>query len=314
MEKYGVTDPDEQWGDYSLLRPWDEMKFLASLRKAEGTPITELKPDGNRAVMFCTTTDPYQAFRGGKSRELTEGAEELVRKALEAIRDHSTLNVRILTRSPLASKHFDLFKTFGNRLMFGMSLPTLNNQLSKIYEPKAPGPSQRLKTLQEAKDAGLHVYVAMAPTYAECDEVDLRATLTAMKKLNPITIFHEPINIRAENVKRIEQHAAKLGVPLKTDVFSSGDAWRQYALDSLRMVQRLAQEMGLIHCLHLWPDADLGSKDRFLELRKIKRAGLLLTKHQEKRHQQEDQNYYEKTYLPWLNGWWTRISEWPGKI
>ena len=114
LKKYGVTDPDEQWGDYSLLRPWDEKKFLASLRKAEDTPISGLKPDGNRAVMFCTTTDPYQTFRGSKSRELTEGAEALVRKALEAIRDQSTLNVRILTRSPLASKHFDLFKTFGN--------------------------------------------------------------------------------------------------------------------------------------------------------------------------------------------------------
>jgi hypothetical protein len=29
---YGVTDPDVQWGDYSLLRPWDEEKFLASLK------------------------------------------------------------------------------------------------------------------------------------------------------------------------------------------------------------------------------------------------------------------------------------------
>lgn len=58
LARYGVEDPDAEWGDYVLLRPWDEPKFLASLRVAEGTPRTALKPDGNRAVIYCSTTDP----------------------------------------------------------------------------------------------------------------------------------------------------------------------------------------------------------------------------------------------------------------
>jgi len=139
LKSYGVNDPDEEWGEYSLLRPWDEKKFLASLRRAEKMPVSKLKRDGNRAVMFCTTTDPYQTFKGStleKKNLLNQSAESLVRKALEAIRDHSTLNVRILTRSQLAKKYFELFKTFGNRLVFGMSLPTLNNKLSKITSPR----------------------------------------------------------------------------------------------------------------------------------------------------------------------------------
>ena len=90
-----------------------------------------------------------------------------------------------------------------------MSLPTLRNDLAKVYEPKAPAPSQRLATLHAAKKAGLHVYVAIAPTYPECDEADLRATLKAVAELEPITIFHEPINIRAENVARIEEQSAE---------------------------------------------------------------------------------------------------------
>src|SRR5207247_7852791 len=121
-----------------------------------------------------------------------------------------------LTRSPLARADFDLFKSFGKRLVFGMSLPTLRNDLAKVYEPKAPAPSQRLAALRAAKEAALHVYVALAPTYPECDEADLRATLKAVTELDPITIFHEPINIRAENVARIERHAEALGLlPLR---------------------------------------------------------------------------------------------------
>jgi hypothetical protein len=40
LAKYGVTDPDTKWGDYVLLRPWDEKKFLSSLRSAEWPDAT----------------------------------------------------------------------------------------------------------------------------------------------------------------------------------------------------------------------------------------------------------------------------------
>src|SRR5438552_8247358 len=239
LAEYGVKDPDAEWGNYVLLRPWDEQKFLVSLRAAENTPRKQLKPDGNRAVIYCSTTDPYQVIRHpdpARQRELAEHSRLLLRRSLELIRDQSTLNVRILTRSPLARADFDLFKSFGNRLVLGMSLPTLRNDLAKVYEPKAPAPSQRLAALLAAKQAGLHVYVALAPTYPECDEADLRATLSAVAQLEPITIFHEPINIRAENVARIETQAADMGVRLRTEVFATRESWQDYVVKALRTV------------------------------------------------------------------------------
>jgi len=168
-----------------------------------------------------------------------------------------------------------------------MSLPTLRNDLAKVYEPKAPAPSQRLATLHAAKEASLHVYVAVAPTYPECDEADLRATLTAVKKLNPITIFHEPINIRADNVARIHAQAHAEGISLKTEVFANREAWQDYAIDALTTVNRLAKELGLEDQLHLWPDKSLG-------------AGSLVSRMPN-----------PTRYLKRLNYWWHRISQWP---
>src|ERR1017187_8598016 len=139
----------------------------------------------------------------------------------------------------------------------------------------------------------------------ECDEADLRKTLAAIKELKPITIFHEPINIRAENVARIEAHAKELGVPVNTAVFATRESWREYALGSLLLVQRLATEMGLIDRLHLWPDKALGSKPKFLELRKHGWRILGLTKHQQKRKRAEDERYYHEKYYPWIEGWWS---------
>ena len=290
LAEYSVKDPDAEWGDYVLLRPWEEEKFLSSLRAAESTPHSDLKRDGNRAVMYCTTTDPYQVIHHPdpeRQRMLSQHARRLVRRSLELIRDHSSLNVRILTRSPLARADFDLYKTFGPRLLFGMSLPTLQNDLSKIYEPKAPAPSQRLATLRAANEAGLNVYVAVAPTYPECDEADLRATLEAVAEVNPVTIFHEPINIRAENVERIQSHADELGLELKTDVFETREKWQDYAVNALQKVESLAEEIGIADRLHLWPDKSLGS--------------LTVANRMPK----------PRDYMRWLRKSWTRISEWP---
>jgi DNA repair photolyase len=290
LAKYGVKDPDAEWGDYVLLRPWEEQKFLSSLRSAQNTLRSELKPDGNRAVIYCSTTDPYQVIHhpdAARQRELAAHSRFLVRRSLELIRDESTLNVRILTRSPLARADFDLFQTFGKRLVFGMSLPTLRNDLARVYEPRAPAPSQRVATLRAAKDAGLHVFVAVAPTYPECDEGDLRATLRAVAELDPITIFHEPINIRAENVARIEAHANTMGLKLRTQVFATRESWQDYAVEALSTVHRLARELGVEQHLHLWPDKSLGSQS--------------LTS----RMPSPDK------FIKRLEHWWHRISEWP---
>jgi DNA repair photolyase len=290
LAKYDVHDPDLEWGQYVLLRPWDEKRFLLSLRAAERTPRADLKLDGNRAVMYCTTTDPYQVIHHPdplRQKELADHARRLVRRSLELIRDESTLNVRILTRSPMARLDFDLYQTFGNRLVFGMSLPTLRNDLAKIYEPKAPAPSKRLATLKAAKEAKLHVYVAIAPTYPECDEEDLRTTLRAVAELDPITIFHEPINLRADNALKISIAAQKVGVAMRTEVFESRDAWRGYAIASLRTVWKLGRELRLRDKLHLWPDKSLGSA---AALRSVRNP---------------------LAFERWLKARWSRLSEWP---
>ena len=286
----GVDDPDEQWGQYAFLRVWDEGAFLSSLRTAEKTPIEELNPDGNRAVMLSTTTDAYQTLRGKnpvQTSALNSEARAMVRRMLELIRDHSTLNVRILTRSPLAREDFDLYQSFGNRLLFGMSIPTLDDRLSRLYEPKAPAPSKRLETLRLAAAKGIPVYAAVAPTYPEQGEAELAAVLGEIGGLNPVTIFHEPINIRAENVERMRNEAEAVGLPFRGDVFENTDRWAKYAVEQLRIAEDLAGQLGLADRFHPWPDSSLGTQKR-------------------RRERGAD-------YSSWLDRCWSRISAWPSK-
>jgi hypothetical protein len=127
----------------------------------------------------------------------------------------------------------------------------------------------------------------MVPTYPECDEQDLDATLQAAAGLDPITLFHEPINIRAENVERIKAQAEGCGVCLKTEVFASAASWQHYARGQLAAVYQLARERKLTKVLHLWPDKSLGSVSA---LRLVKEPA---------------------RYAAWLGQQWDRISAWP---
>ncbi len=290
---YGVEDPIMDWGHYVLVRPWDEPKFMASLKAAEDTPPGQLKADGNRAILLCSTTDAYQVIRNpdaAHGKLLNLHARATLRKALIAIRDHSTLNVRILTRSPLARKDFDIFKTFGNRLLLGTSLPTLDTGLSRFYEPKVPAPAQRLKLLTDAHAAGIPTFVAVAPVYPEVGYEGMLEVFQAVKKAEPWTIYMEPVNIRLGIVDRIREEAASVGRDIDLTPFTDGVAWAKYAISTLRDAERAATAAGVRDRLHLWPDHEaLGAKAVI--------------------SRQSD----PAAYLRWLETCWNRISEWPGK-
>lgn len=331
LHAFGVENPDLQWGEYALVLPFDEDAFRASLKAAEKIKPDQrdskgrlrLNADGNRAVLFCSTTDPFQVLKNAnpeKQKLLNSLRKRHIIRALELIRDESTLNVRILTRSSPSPDEWTVIQSLAkqNRVLFGVSLPTLNDELRKVYEPNAPGCQSRLRTLAKAKERGIPVFVAVAPTYPECDEPDLRRTLSAIKQFDPLTIFHEPINIRAQNRERIQKHADELGVRLRTEVFESGLTWRAYAIEQLQMAERIANELGIGDRLHLWPDSDLGSKEQFLRMREQQflagNCGKSESKTEKRARRIADEKLFDEQFLPWLHRCWYRISEWPGKV
>ena len=293
LKSYGVGNAVEDWGSYVLVRPWNERKFMASLQKAETTHPGLLNADGNRAVFLCSTTDPYQTIRNPNAeiqKLLNEQAREVRRKALTAILEKSTLNVRILTRSPLARQDFELFKRFGDRLLLGTSLPTLNDKLSELYEPDVPHPKQRLKLLTDAHEAGIHTYVAVAPVFPEVGYDGMLDVFKAVKVAKPWTIFMEPVNLRLGIAQRIQERAISLGIEMDMSIYDDSTAWIEYAIQSLQDAERAAKVTRRLDRLHLWPDHEA-----------LSRKSVAMT--------QEN----PQAYLKWLRGYWNRVSEGPRK-
>jgi len=290
LSSYGISNPAEEWGQYALPRPMDERAFVRSLEKASSIPTNDLNADGNRAIFMCSTSDPYQVIRcadKSQRRKLQKHAEHLTRRALELIRDYSDLNVRILTRSPLAKRDFGVIRSLGDRAMLGISLPTLDTPMSSLFEPGSPAPKHRLSMLVDAHAEGIATFVAVAPVYPGTTEQELIVLMEKIKAANPMTVFFEPINLRLGVAKKIAALAEKEGSPIDVSPFRNSQAWSEYAIRMLRLGESAAERAGVRDRLHLWPDKSLGSEK-------------VVTR-------QENPEEFSQ----WLYAWWQRKSEWP---
>lgn len=293
LAKLGVTDPDAQWGEFQFLRPFDLEAFLRSLRDAQYRPAHLLIHGGHRAVFISSTTDawgPIQHPDKEHQRALSRYRDECLTKALELIRDRTDLKVRILTRSYHVKQggFFPLLKSFGNRLMLGTSLPCLNESLLRAYEPLASAPAARLRMLNEARDAGIPTYAAIAPVYPEMTNDELREVMEAVRDAGVLTAFMEPIHIRAGNVERIQRGFQNTGITSRHEVFSTLAANVRYSMEKFAAAERIAVEVGIADRLHLWPDQGLLESAAAREVIPDWDA-----------------------HTAWLHKWWNRVSEWP---
>ncbi len=115
----------------------------------------ELKKNKAGHIWLSSVTDPYCPI---------EGKYKLTRKILETIANSPYKNkftIEILTKSALVKRDFDILKNL--KVELGCSINTLDNATSRIIEPFAPPPSERIKALKEAKKQGIEVFGFISP-------------------------------------------------------------------------------------------------------------------------------------------------------
>ena len=135
-------------------------------------------------------------------------------------------------------------------------------------------------------------------------------------QFKPVTLFHEPINLRAENLARIEAKARELGREVRSEVFQSRERWREYAFRQFDMVDRICQELNVPEgVLHQWPDKDLASKGGYMEMKKMQAQRDHGSRLEGDLREAAEREWHDQR-LPWLQYWHNsaeRISAWPGK-
>jgi DNA repair photolyase len=118
----------------------------------------EIKKKKKGNVWISGICDPYQPI---------EKKYRLTRKCLEILQKYQW-PVTIQTKSPLVLRDLDLFKKF-KEIEIGFTITTANENIRKIFEPKAPPISERIKVLEKIHREGVKTFAMIAPVLPEAE-------------------------------------------------------------------------------------------------------------------------------------------------
>jgi len=107
-----------------------------------------------QSVFLASATDPYQPLE----REF-----RLTRACLEVLLQCPTTRVLVHTRSPLILQDLELLKAFGSRLTVGLSIPTDDDTVRQVVEPRSPPIPSRWAAMERLAAAGIEVNLAVCP-------------------------------------------------------------------------------------------------------------------------------------------------------
>jgi len=142
-------------------------------------------------IAVGTATDPYQPIE----RKL-----EITRAILQEFIRHSGLEVGIVTKSALVVRDIDLLNEISlrNKISVSFTVTTVDANLARILEPRAPRPDLRLEALRTLRDAGLRAGVICAPVLPGITDLprQLEAVVKAAAAAKAAHIYANPLFLK----------------------------------------------------------------------------------------------------------------------
>jgi DNA repair photolyase len=169
--------------------------------------LRRVKP--GEAIALGTATDPYQP---------AERRYEVTRGILEEFARHRGFELGIVTKSNLIVRDVDLLREVArnNALSIHITVTTLNVELARILEPRAPRPDLRMEAVRQLSEAGLNVGVSSSPVLPGITDspADLEAVVSAAAAAGARHIFAGPLFLKpcsaAIFLPFLEQHFPQL--------------------------------------------------------------------------------------------------------
>lgn len=142
-------------------------------------------------IAIGTATDPYQP---------AERRFEVTRTILEELARHRGLEIGIVTKSNLIVRDAEILRRISrnNRLFVNLTVTTVNTDLARILEPRAPRPDLRMETVHQLNRTGVDAGVICAPVLPELTDHprDLEALVKAAAQAGAKYIFANPLFLK----------------------------------------------------------------------------------------------------------------------
>jgi DNA repair photolyase len=195
-------------------------------------------------ISIGTATDPYQP---------AERRFEITRAILEELALHSGLEIGIVTKSNLVLRDAAILRTIAehNRIFVNLTVTTVDIELARKLEPRAPRPDLRLEAVRQLNLAGVNSGVGCAPVLPEITDHprDLEALVKAAGEAGAKYVFANPLFLKpcsaAVFLPFVEQH-----FPALLDLYRARYADRAflpqgYGQRLSRLMARLRQKYGI---------------------------------------------------------------------
>lgn len=116
-------------------------------------------------IMLSGNTDCYQPV---------ERQYQLTRKLLQICLDYRH-PVSIITKNVLIMRDLDIIKALAekNLVSVSLSIPTINEDLRRVMEPRTSSTKNKLKAIQELSSAGVPVHVMIAPVIPSLNSAEI---------------------------------------------------------------------------------------------------------------------------------------------
>ena len=168
---YCFARPSHAW--LGLSAGLDFETRLIARPKAPEVLAHELRARRYRVAPLAigTNTDPYQPVERDRG---------IMRACLGVLQEFRH-PVAIVTKGALIERDIDILSDMAAQglVRVGVSVTTLDEDLSRRMEPRAPGPKRRLATIRRLAEAGIPVRVMASPLVPALTDPELEAILTA---------------------------------------------------------------------------------------------------------------------------------------
>ena len=170
---YCYARPTHAWLGLSPGRDFETRLFykpdaVALLRRELGARGYRPAP-----IALGANTDPYQPVE--RRLRLTRGILELLMECSHP--------ATIVTKSVSIERDTDLLAAMASESLLGVSVSvtTLDEELARRMEPRAPGPRQRLATIERLSRRGVPVCVLVAPIIPGLTDHEIETVLRAAR-------------------------------------------------------------------------------------------------------------------------------------
>ena len=149
------------------------------------------KVKSGEGIALGTATDPYQP---------AERRYEVTRGILEEFVRHRGFELGIVTKSNLIVRDVELLREVSrnNTLSIHITITTLDVELARILEPRAPRPDLRMDAVRQLSEAGISVGVSCSPVLPGITDspADLEAVVRAAAAAGARHIFGGPLFLK----------------------------------------------------------------------------------------------------------------------